>query len=210
MTTVANQDSIDRVLNSDETTFSRFVQEGSEMDFRRLIDRYHVALKRFITQRVRCSSDAEDILQTVYLQVCRAKHTFNPQGSFKAWIFRIAENYIKNYYRAESSRATQSLEEIHGDIPELVFETCVSDCRQQKEKVILERISVLSGKQRETLALRYLRGHSFAAISEITGVSAGAAKSNYCFAVKKVASCPPKLGASKGGAPGLLIDQRVC
>lgn len=188
MTKVANYDPIDRVLKSDETTFSRFVQHGSDVDFQKLIDRYDMPLKGFIRQRVRCHSDAEDILQTVYLQVCRAKHTFNPQGSFKAWVFRIAENYIKNYYRAESGRPTQSLEDTEADIPELAFETCVSDCPREKEKVVVQKIAALSGKQREAVALRYFRGHSFEDISQITGVSSGAAKSNYCFAVKKVAS----------------------
>ncbi len=53
-------------------------------------------------------SDAEDLVQEMYLKAYRAFHTFQEGTNLKAWLYRILTNTFINTYRAKKRRPEES------------------------------------------------------------------------------------------------------
>ncbi|PXF32616.1 RNA polymerase sigma factor [Pokkaliibacter plantistimulans] len=56
-------------------------------------------LKRFIQKRIWNREDAEDVLQLTYLEAMRCKDRFNGGSKPETWLFGIAVNLTRNYFK---------------------------------------------------------------------------------------------------------------
>ncbi|WP_407644246.1 RNA polymerase sigma factor [Erwinia psidii] len=56
-------------------------------------------LHKFISRRVYNRSDAEDLVQMTYLEAFRNQHKFAGESSKETWLFGIASNLIRNYFK---------------------------------------------------------------------------------------------------------------
>jgi len=85
------------------------IQNGEHDLFSQIYDIFVDPLYRYIYYRVK-SSDAEDLLETVFLKVWEKFHQYKTgKSSFSSWIFRIAHNLIVDYYRLSKNRDYQEL-----------------------------------------------------------------------------------------------------
>lgn len=75
------------------------VQAQDEAAFERLYERYQAALLRYLLSIVRSQPAAQDVLQETFLRVWTRAEQWNRQGSFKAWLYRIATNLAFNHLR---------------------------------------------------------------------------------------------------------------
>jgi RNA polymerase sigma-70 factor (ECF subfamily) len=57
-----------------------------------LFDRHHRALFGFFYRMTGDRPAAEDLVQEVFVRVLKYRAAYREQGSFKAWLFRIARN----------------------------------------------------------------------------------------------------------------------
>lgn len=69
------------------------------MDISGLFNSIKDDLLRFIARRVRDVKDAEDIFQDVFLKVVKHADSLKEKEAVRSWIFAIASNQIKDYYR---------------------------------------------------------------------------------------------------------------
>ena len=96
---------------SDENAMIRF-QKGDAGGFNIIINRYNQSLYRFLLRMLSGnSSHAEDLFQDVFLKVIEKKKDYNPDMSFKTWLFTIARNTAVDFIRKESYRNHKSLDE---------------------------------------------------------------------------------------------------
>ena len=63
---------------------------GSDAAFPALIERYQERLLRFLLARGVLKEDAEDALQTAFLNAYRYLGSFDPRWRFSTWMYRIA------------------------------------------------------------------------------------------------------------------------
>ena len=77
--------------------------------FEALYTRYAPALQRHLLGILRDEAAAQDLLQEVFLRVWLRAEQWNGQGSFKAWLYRIATNLALNVLRAQKRQPTQPL-----------------------------------------------------------------------------------------------------
>lgn len=74
-------------------------RKGSREAFNRLVDRFQGDIFRMVYYRTRSRSDAEDLTQEIFLKAFRNLPRLKRDDRFKSWLYSIAVNRIRDYYR---------------------------------------------------------------------------------------------------------------
>lgn len=69
----------------------------------------HVA--RFARSLTRDASDADDLVQETYLRAFRGRHTFQPDGDMKRWLFTICKHAFLRTHERETREQAVPLDE---------------------------------------------------------------------------------------------------
>ena len=77
---------------------------GNTGAFALLVDKYKARLFALVYAKVGQFEDAEDITQDVFLNAYRKLSTLRRWDNFYAWLYSIASNRCKEFYRAEQRR----------------------------------------------------------------------------------------------------------
>src|SRR5262245_26626274 len=94
---------------TDEALMAAYIS-GDASAFAQLFERYAVVLKRTMLKN-HCPEDvANDLVQQTFFQVHRARLDFDPARSFRPWLFTIAMNLLRGYFRGTSRRPQAQLE----------------------------------------------------------------------------------------------------
>lgn len=70
-----------------------------------LYNEQHRKLKNFISKKVWNEEDAEDILQTTFMEAIRCQNKFEGQSKPETWLFGIAVNLMRNYFKRHYSNS---------------------------------------------------------------------------------------------------------
>lgn len=89
------------------------VKRGDRAAFAGLVDKYQQPLMNFIFRTLRDESEAEDLAQTVFLQVFKSRGRYQQTAKFSTWLFTIARNLCLNELRRRSRHPADSIEETH-------------------------------------------------------------------------------------------------
>jgi len=120
-------------------------------------------LYRTAIAMLRNKSDAEDILQDVFLKLYEKQPDFESAEHEKAWLIRVCVNMCKNRLK-HSSRQTA----------ELLLEG-VADVGEEHSRV-LDSVLALPPKYRMAVHLYYYEGYNTSEISDITQQSESAVR----------------------------------
>jgi RNA polymerase sigma-70 factor (ECF subfamily) len=85
---------------SDENLVER-VRSGESPAFEELYRRYERRLFAFIRQYLPSRAGAEDVFHEAFLAVLKDRQASFEQGSFRAWIYRVARNLCLNRIRSD-------------------------------------------------------------------------------------------------------------
>ena len=175
---VATQDGSDLASPSDETLAelsdeTLAARSNEDLDsFAELYNRYLCRIYRFVRSQTPDESTAEDLTAHTFFRAMSSARSFRGDGTYKAWLFRIAHNTLATW-RRKQSRAPITVEELPDHIdPSPSPATIVVDSAQRQ--VVWNLVSSLPPTQREVLALRYLEDLDIAEISVVTGKTRGA------------------------------------
>ena len=80
-------------------------QNGDRTAFHRLADQFQPRIYRMIFFRTRSQMDAEDLTQEVMLKAYRNIGRLKSSEVFPSWLYRIAINRVKDYYRKKQFRS---------------------------------------------------------------------------------------------------------
>ncbi len=146
-------------------------QKGNMDDFTLLYGELEQPLKRYLWTFVRDGATVDDLLQTTFLQVHRARHTYQPPRPVKPWLYAITR-YVALMHLRGARRRKESL--AHENLPEVPVPPEVESLgdRALVRKLLLE----LPRQAQEVLTLHHMLGLSFEEVGRIMGISAGAAK----------------------------------
>jgi RNA polymerase sigma-70 factor, ECF subfamily len=85
-----------RILNhkesSDEELVRSFVETQDEETFNEIVKRYGDKIYRLALRITRNPSDAEDVLQEVFIKLINNLHTLRGESKFSTWLYRVAAN----------------------------------------------------------------------------------------------------------------------
>lgn len=138
---------------------------------------------------------ADDITQETFLSAWRHLGGFRGESSLKTWLFRIAANKVRSYWRWRKLRSWVGLSDRGGDEDGAALEDLLPDDpsgrpEQAAQAAELERrvqaaISLLPPRQREVAVLRS-QGMALAEIGETLGMAEGTVKAHWFEARKKL------------------------
>ena len=132
---------------------------------------YAAALHGFIQSRVDDADIADDILQTVFLNIHSKIDSLKDAGKLRPWIYQISRNAIIDFYRSHKS---------HVELPETIMapeKDNVETARQEIEGCMLPLIRNLPDTYREAVMLSEIEGLTQKQVAEKLGLSLSAAKS---------------------------------
>ena len=69
-------------------------------------------VERFVRYRLSSQTDADDVLQEVYLSAYRSFSGLKNKDAFKPWIISIARNKCNDYFRSKAAQMEISIEEL--------------------------------------------------------------------------------------------------
>jgi RNA polymerase sigma-70 factor (ECF subfamily) len=163
----------------------RKARRGDRRALLELYDAHRKTLFGFLVRTLGHRQRAEDVFQEVWVKVLGNIAGFREeQGTFKAWLFRIASNAAVDRVRREARRRGPELDAPVGETGVRAIDLVPSDEPGPEregagriEAAALERaMQALSGRQRAAIALRHQQGLSYAEVASTLGVAEGTAK----------------------------------
>ena len=77
--------------------------------FEMVVATHHAEIHRYVMRVTARSSDADDLSQETFIRAFRAHRTLPPDANFRAWLFTIATNVCRNYFRGRSAAGSPML-----------------------------------------------------------------------------------------------------
>jgi RNA polymerase sigma-70 factor, ECF subfamily len=186
---------------TDAILVSRAIQRDHEA-FGALYERHFERIYRYVRLKVGDPQEAEDVTSVVFLNAWRGMERFNPrgQGSFAAWLFRLAHNALVDRFRRRRDMApleTVAEHQLPVDVsfhPEAVLE------RRMTIDELHGALQALTDEQRDVILLRFVEGLSGREIADIMGKQEGAVRGMQLRALEALrrALALPKVRRSHG------------
>lgn len=136
---------------------------------------------------VKNQTDAEDILQSSFIDVFTKLNTFRYQSSIGAWIKRIAINNCINFLKRKRVRFAE-LEPKHADVAAVEIEIAGYDRDHLRVEEVKSAMMELPDGYRAVFSLYLLEGYDHKEIAQILDVTEATSKSQYSRAKKKLRS----------------------
>jgi RNA polymerase sigma-70 factor (ECF subfamily) len=148
---------MERFVQGDEQAFSEL--------FRRHAGRLQGALRRMV------GSAADDVLQTTFLSIVRARGRYERGAPFRPWLYTVAINAARDHLRRHRREEPHG----HDQLPETAAEpTPLPD--PGLTRTVEAALAQLPSSQREAIVLHRFEGFSFREIAELLGVTETAVK----------------------------------
>ena len=161
----------------------RSVRNGEVQKLGLLFDKYSKGLYSYFHLQIKDRLKSEDLVQNVFYNILRYRHTYKDGSDFKAWMYTIARNEKIHYFKKRRVR--------HNDID--VERTNKNESNPETE---LERktdmnhlnmaLQMISPDNRELIILSRFNGLPYSEISKIVGCKVGALKVRMYRAVKEL------------------------
>ena len=142
---------------------------GQKDAFAEIVERYQHRIYFMSLTRMRDRFEAEDLAQETFIQAYRKLASYDPQRSFRNWLFTICANLGKNRLRSRSRRR-----EVHNPNPEIIPALIQSPehCRLD----LMVALHKIPEKLRVPLFLKHVEGFSYNEISSMMKIGTSAAK----------------------------------
>jgi len=169
---------------------------GDRSAFDQVFERYHRQIYNFISKQVGERESVEDLAQEVFMRVFKSAKNFDVTKKFSSWVYKIALNEVKRYWKRTGARQTYSLNAPVGDDSgEAERADFLKDQRivpaDATESDIFSRnlrtlIDQLPDKQRTVVLLKVYHELTFEEISEICDCPLSTVLSRMRYAVNKL------------------------
>ena len=160
---------------TDERLLARF-RNGDEAAFALLHDRYRARLLAFVRRKLAAAAtrtDAEDVVQDVFLRAYYALRRDTREVRVRPWLYTVTHNRCLDYLARRSPRPLDLLETSRTPTRDPVEEAH----RRERLRCMVSDIKRLPDRQRHALVMRELDGMSHVQLAERLEASIPAVKS---------------------------------
>jgi len=131
---------------------------------------------------------AEDLMQETLLRAFRGLKSYQPEGKFRAWVFRIAVNQARDWIRRQRRQAPlpddpRPATDAPVDAPALA---------RERGRRVEQALARLSDADREVLLMRYYGNMTFKDVAQATGEPLGTVLARAHRALKKLGGMIPE------------------
>ncbi len=158
---------------------------GREMAFNYFYEKYSLQLYRKLLKMVQIDVVAEELLQDLFMKIWENRDKIDPQQSFKAYLYRIAERIVYDYFRklAREAKASNFIIANSSDVDEQ-FDADLLETEMRSK--IQEAIAKLPEQQRIVFNLCKIEGKSYEEVGHILGITPGTINTHITRATKKI------------------------
>jgi RNA polymerase sigma-70 factor (ECF subfamily) len=162
-------------------------RQGDPAAYETLVDLYANRLYGFLYRLTGSRTDAEDLLQDLFVRVVRMLPRYEHRSTLEGWLFRIATNLARDHIRR--ARRTPPMLSIHAE-PEddggqvrtwrQPADTSAEAPGHRMERsedadALQQALAGLPAPEREVVMLRHFSDMSFAEIADVMGTPLGTA-----------------------------------
>lgn len=139
--------------------------------FEKLLETERVSVERFVRYRINTKTDADDVLQEVYVTAYQKFQQLKNRDSFKAWIISIARNKCNDYFRKKASQFEIPIEELSEK------ELSYGRLGLSVNTTVRETLDLLGDKDKQILYLSYWKELPQSEIAKQLNIPVGTVKS---------------------------------
>ncbi len=146
---------------------------GQPENLEQIFREHHASVLRAAYRVTGNTSDAEDVLQTVFMRLVRRTPDAPPMDNVAAYLHRSAVNAALDFVR---DRRDARRVDIETQAPNLISHDAPADSKQQARELrdcIRRAIGRLAPRTGEVFALHYFEGYSNSEIAEMLDLSPG-------------------------------------
>lgn len=146
------------------------LRDGAETAFNALYHAYSKPIWLRILRLVKDKDVADELLQEVFINIWKNRQQIDPEKSFKAFIYTVAQNLVYNYFRKNASDSNL-LQNLLLQSPQHYLN--VEQLMEERElrRFLDEAIDQLSPQRKRAFILCKIEGRSYEEASKIMGVS---------------------------------------
>lgn len=143
-----------------------------QQEFERLFNQYYLQVYKYIYKKTLDSYSSEDLAMDAFVSCWEKFDAFDPmKASFQTWLYVIANNKLKNYYRDkkdfdELSETVVATGDSQDELNEAIH---LAEMREHLASAIAE----LNESQRKIVILKYFGDKKSTDIAEMIGLSPG-------------------------------------
>lgn len=139
--------------------------------FEEMLTAARIGVERFVRYRLPSQTDADDLLQEVYLTAYQKFAQLKNAEAFKPWILSIARNKCNDYFRTKATQLEISIEELSQK------ELAIGRRGISVVHTVRETLNLLGDKDKQILYLYFWRELPQAEIADRLGIPVGTVKS---------------------------------
>lgn len=147
---------------------------------------YGRAVYSYVRFHLPSADAAEDVTADTFLKVFRAAGQYDPaRAQPQTWIFRIAQNTLRDHLRKDRVRRHVPL----GSMRDLVCDAPSAEERllwEERVARLLDAVSTLAEADREIIGLRYGSGMDTADVAEVLGIRESAVRTRLWRALARL------------------------
>jgi len=168
---------------------------GNVNAFENLVKKYEKMIYNLAATKLRNRENAQDLTQECFLRAYKMLRTYRTDAAFSTWIYRICQNLIYDFYRANKSKKNVEVplyiqdnddEYKEREIADISSEPSEIILRDEKIKKIRELIESLPDDLRDIIIMRDLNNLSYNEIAESLDIEIGTVKSRINRAREKL------------------------
>ena len=143
--------------------------DGDTRAFDALFARHAAPVRGYLHRVTGSRASADDLTQTTFLSVVKARGRFEREAAFKPWLYAIATNAARDLHRRRRPEQLAAEPEVTETV-----EPAVRDAGLERH--VRDALVRLPEAQRSAIVMHRFEGLSFAEIAVALGVSEGAVK----------------------------------
>jgi len=140
-------------------------RQGDDEAFGHLFEAHYTMIYHFCYRLTLNAQTAQDLAQVTFIKAAKSIHSYRDHSSFKNWLFKIASNSAKDWFR-QQKRERAALEDFRE------HETGVEDVSPGNERV-MTALRFLSPKLRQAAVLIYFEGMNHREAALVMGCAEG-------------------------------------
>jgi RNA polymerase sigma-70 factor, ECF subfamily len=163
------------------------VRDGDVAAFKALLVRYREPLRRFFAALIADPSQADDIVQEVFLRLWLSRQRYEPTGRFSTYLFQIGKHHWLNQrkkFRRELGE--EAMDQALRTIPLGVSQPETLLLQHDRYARIRRAIAALPERYRVVFEMSHLEEMKYAEVSQRLGIPIGTVKSRMAEAVRRL------------------------
>jgi RNA polymerase sigma-70 factor (ECF subfamily) len=158
-------------VDEQDRTLVREYLDGQRDAATGLVDRYQKRLYNLALRLLANVQDAEDVIQTVFLNAFTKLDTFDPRYRFFSWIYRMTVNESLNMLKRRNRTVALA------DVPEMAAPATRSSGATEARDRVGQALLRLKPDDRAVVVLKHLESFSYEEIADVLDIPVRTVKS---------------------------------